>query len=142
MRGYKTSVISKIMVIVLAMALVLTACNNSEAGKDADSSESTSGTVQKKDMEQVISTASENDGNTGENTAGRDESCEPTEQIINADVFSGLAQIKNTVIELPCTVQELLDAGFSLTSKDMTENYLVDAGDMIHISLGMAATAA
>ena len=123
------------------MALVLTACNNSEAGKDADSSESTSGRYRKRYGTGHFNSF-ENDGNTGENTAGRDESCEPTEQIINADVFSGLAQIKNTVIELPCTVQELLDAGFSLTSKDMTENYLVDAGDMIHISLGMAATAA
>ena len=52
---------------------------------------------------------------------------EPSKKILKADLYDNIVQIGNNVIEMPCTYDELIDAGITLTG-EITEGALIEAG--------------
>ena len=53
----------------------------------------------------------------------------PSEEILNADIYSGKVQIEDKVFTFPIKLQDLLDNGMVITEENITENYLVDPMD-------------
>lgn len=135
--------IAKITITILLMSVVLLSCNKSEKDTlhQGDSSKSDiQGNTVKDNQDKTVKlepvtdnlTDSKTDNNTNTNTDAaegdsKEASYAPGEAILNADVYSRLVQIKDTVVELPCTISDLINAGFTISDDDITESYMVDA---------------
>ncbi len=50
----------------------------------------------------------------------------PSEEILNADIYSGKVQIEDKVYTFPLSVQKLLDEGMVITDNEIGENYLIE----------------
>lgn len=69
-----------------------------------------------------------------ENTSDKG-SIEPTQEVIDAEWYSGKIQIEDIVIQLPISVNELSELGFEYKlSSDMSEDYLFDETQTIPLS--------
>ena len=56
---------------------------------------------------------------------------EPDEKILAADIFDGIIQINEHVLEFPIMFEDLRAIGGEIADEDYTENYLMTQGDEV-----------
>ncbi len=130
-----------LLLTVLVLALSVTACNKA-TGNDNDSSKDNKRTESSNDNRDDKDDDDEKNNDDSKGTTTEEVTEEPTtvpegysvsEEILNAPKFEQVIQIGNTVLQIPFTFQDILDAGATIKTSGYTPDYIMAAGDSIYV---------
>ena len=114
----------KLLVLGLCLALSLTACGSEEKTlsdyteeelaelSDEELEELMEAEMERLEAEEKEAKEDKEDKKSGKESKKSAKSAEPMQEILDAQWYSGLIQIGDTLIELPIQFSELLDMGF------------------------------
>ena|GEM_PF-6671820 len=120
MQNYKKTIIA--VAVIAAMTVGMTGCSDNE---NTENNSGANGAIPNLTEDGIMPPMSSN--------------FEVTQEILNADIYSGLVQIGDTVIQLPTTVGDFLSAGATIND-DTSEDFLMNSKEVKNVDMTIGGT--